>query len=177
MKYAVSYHRERHPGIFAKVLYSTASEPIEVIAEENRREPEAAKLYGPFEYDAEFVADYVARWKELQKKYRPDLLWVDHSPVFFKRWNTDGYDDPEIHHFRDACMKMIADYLNAGQKWASRSISTTRATGRRVPDSERATTCGSTRSGSSGRIRPRSVLPMATCETRRRTMPTRVRPN
>lgn len=98
-------------------MYSTESEPIDVIAEEIEREPAAAELYGPFAYDAEFVADYVARWKELQKKYRPDLLWVDHSPLFFKRWNTEGYDDPEIHHFRDACMKMIADYLNAGQEW------------------------------------------------------------
>ena len=33
--------------------------------------PEAANLYGPFEYSDAFIADYVARWKEMETKYQP----------------------------------------------------------------------------------------------------------
>ncbi len=51
------------------------AEPRPVILEEIERMPEAASLYGPFGTTKEFVDDYVARWKEIQEKYKPDMLW------------------------------------------------------------------------------------------------------
>ena len=77
LKYAPSYHRERHSGFFALKKYAVHSEPRPDIAEEIKRNPMAASLYGPFSYDKAFVDDYVARWKEIQDKYQPDFLWVD----------------------------------------------------------------------------------------------------
>jgi alpha-L-fucosidase len=80
LKYGISYHRERHPGRFApeQVVHGR---PHDQIAEEIRRLPEAASLYGPFEYSDEFIADYVARWKEAERQYRPDFLWIDDVPI------------------------------------------------------------------------------------------------
>jgi alpha-L-fucosidase len=66
LRYAPSYHRERHTGFFAKEKYVVHSEPREDIAEEIKRVPEAALLYGPFDYSKAFVDDYVARWKEFR---------------------------------------------------------------------------------------------------------------
>lgn len=116
MKYAPSYHRERHPGFFARQLYALRSLPHPDIAEEIERMPKAADLYGPFEYSDAFIEDYVARWKEIERKYRPDLMWLDHVPVFHKRWCKDS-DDPQIRKFHAACMRMIADYYNAAEGW------------------------------------------------------------
>lgn len=62
LKYAPSFHRERHTGFFAKTKYAVHSELRPDIAEEIKRVPEAASLYGPFTYDKAFVDDYVARW-------------------------------------------------------------------------------------------------------------------
>ena len=62
--------------------YAVHSEPRPDIAEEIKRVPEAATLYGPeFSYNKAFVDDYVARWKEIQAKYQPDFLWVDDYPI------------------------------------------------------------------------------------------------
>jgi len=110
MKFAPSYHRERHPGYFARELFVPESTPHPEVAEEIRRDPGAASLYGPFSYSDGFIADYVARWKELQRKYHPDFMWLDNIPIFFKAPN-----DPQIRKFQDACKQMIADYLNDAQ--------------------------------------------------------------
>ena len=111
MKFAPSYHRERHTGFFAQELYAPESPPRPDVAEEIRRSPSAAGLYGPFSYSDEFIAGYVARWQELQRKYHPDFLWLDNIPIF-----NQAPDAPETRKFQDACMSMIADYLNAAQK-------------------------------------------------------------
>lgn len=112
LKYAPSYHRERHPGFFAKDIYAIESEPRSDIAEEIRRVPAAAGLYGPFEYDDAFIADYVARWKEVQFKYRPDFMWIDDIPIFYK-----VEPHAQSDKLRDACAGMIAGYLNAADSW------------------------------------------------------------
>jgi len=113
LKYAPSYHRERHTGFFAMSKYAVHSEPRPDIAEEIKRVPEAAGLYGPFSYTDEFIADYVARWKEIQTKYRPDFMWLDDIPIFYKAKGGD----PQVKKFQDACAGMIADYFNAAQEW------------------------------------------------------------
>jgi alpha-L-fucosidase len=112
MKYAPSSHRERHTGFFAKEKYAIHSEPRPDVAEEIRRHPEAASLYGPFSYTDEFIADYVARWKELQTKYRPDFMWIDDVPIFYK---AEG--DPQAEKLLEAFKPMIADYFNAARGW------------------------------------------------------------
>jgi alpha-L-fucosidase len=112
LKYAPSYHRERHTGFFALDKYRVRSQPRGDIAEEMRRMPEAEGLYGPFSYTDEFIADYVARWQEIQAKYRPDFLWIDDIPIFY---HAPG--DPQVDKFRQACAGMIADYFNAAQQW------------------------------------------------------------
>ena len=111
LKFGVSYHRERHPNRFTPKPMVHA-EPYEQVAEEIRRMPEAASLYGPFEYSDAFIADYVARWKEVQRKYRPDFMWLDDIPIF-----RFGQGDPQIRKYEAACKGMIADYLNAARRW------------------------------------------------------------
>ncbi|QDV85195.1 alpha-L-fucosidase [Stieleria magnilauensis] len=114
LKYAPSYHRERHTGFFAKAKYAVHSEPRDDIAEEMRRVPEAASLYGPFDYDKAFVDDYVARWKEIQDKYHPDFLWVDDFPIYTRDGNQvrKGKMKPEIKYFDDRVRGMITDFMN-----------------------------------------------------------------
>lgn len=112
MKFAPSYHRERHTGFFARHLYAPESPPHPDIAEEIRRVPEALGLYGPFEYSDAFIEDYVARWKEMQRKYKPDFMWLDDIPIFYK-----APDHPQTRKLKTACMHMIADYFNAAREW------------------------------------------------------------
>jgi alpha-L-fucosidase len=102
LKYGISYHRERHPDRFTR--------ETGLIEEEIRRMPEAASLYGPFEYDDAFIADYVARWKEAERKYRPDFMWIDDVPFLRE-------DDPQVARFEAAFREMMADYLNAADEW------------------------------------------------------------
>ncbi len=102
MKYGISYHRERHPDRFTRATG--------LIDEEIKRMPEAASLYGPFEYDDAFIADYVARWKEAETKYQPDFLWIDDVPFLRE-------DDPQVPKFEQAFREMIADYLNTAEGW------------------------------------------------------------
>lgn len=83
LKYAPSYHRERHTGFFANDKCRVQSAPRQDIAEEIRRSPAAEALYGPFSYSDEFIVDYVARWQEIQRKYRPDFMWIDDIPIFY----------------------------------------------------------------------------------------------
>ena len=114
LKYAPSYHRERHASFFAKKLYVVNAEPQPDIAEEIKRVPEAASLYGPFGIDQEFVDDYVARWKEIQEKYHPDFLWVDDFPIYTRDGNQvrSGKMKPEIQYFDDQVRGMITNFMN-----------------------------------------------------------------
>jgi alpha-L-fucosidase len=116
LKYAPSYHRERHTGFFALEKYVVHSEPHPDIAEEIKRMPEAASLYGPFTYTKEFVDDYVARWKEIQEKYQPDFLWMDDVPIFTRDGNkaAAGKFKPEIQYLYDQYRLMITDFMNQG---------------------------------------------------------------
>ncbi|EMI17109.1 Glycoside hydrolase, family 29, subgroup, partial [Rhodopirellula maiorica SM1] len=116
LKYAPSYHRERHTGFFAKEKYVVHSEPRPDIAEEIERVPEAASLYGPFSYDKAFVDDYVARWKEIQTKYQPDFLWMDDFPIYTRDGNRvrAGKMKPEIQYMDDSLRGMITDFMNDG---------------------------------------------------------------
>ncbi|TWT91223.1 alpha-L-fucosidase [Neorhodopirellula pilleata] len=116
LKYAPSYHRERHTGFFAKELYVVHSEPRADIAAEIRRVPAAATLYGPFDLDKAFVDDYVARWKEIQTKYKPDFMWIDDVPIFTRDGNDTRKDPqvfkPEVRYFYDQFRAMITDFMN-----------------------------------------------------------------
>ncbi len=117
LKYAPSYHRERHTGFFATEKYAVHSQPRPDIAEEIKRVPEAAMLYGPeFSYSKAFVDDYVARWKEIQTKYQPDFLWVDDFPIYTRDGNRvrDGRMKPEIKYLDDQVRGMITDFMNDG---------------------------------------------------------------
>tara|TARA_R110002072_G_scaffold302615_1_gene486848 strand:- start:136244 stop:137794 length:1551 start_codon:yes stop_codon:yes gene_type:complete len=116
LKFAPSYHRERHDTFFAKRLYVIDAEPQDDIAEEIRRVPEAASLYGPFGLTREFVDDYVARWKEIQTKYQPDFLWIDDIPIWTRDGNRvlAGKAKPEVQYFYDQCRLMITDFMNDG---------------------------------------------------------------
>lgn len=116
LKFAPSYHRERHQTFFAKQLYTVQAEPQDDIAEEIRRVPEAASLYGPFGLTKEFVDDYVARWKEIQTKYKPDFLWIDDIPIWTRDGNKvlAGQAMPEVQYFYDQCRLMITDFMNDG---------------------------------------------------------------
>jgi len=116
LKYAPSYHRERHSSFFAKKLYVVDAEPLDDIAEEIKRVPEAASLYGPFGFSKEYVDDYVARWKEIQEKYQPDMLWMDDFPIYTRDGNNvrKGKAKPIIQYFDDQVRGMITDYMNNG---------------------------------------------------------------
>jgi len=117
LKYAPSYHRERHTGFFAKQKYVVHSEPRPDIAEEIRRVPEAKMLYGPeFSYNKAYVDDYVARWQEIQQKYQPDMLWLDDFPIYTRDGNNvrKGKAKPEIKYFDDQVRAMITNYMNGG---------------------------------------------------------------
>jgi alpha-L-fucosidase len=111
LKYGISYHRERHPSRFT-ADFKVVDTPYELVAEEIRRMPEAAELYGPFEYSDEFIEDYVARWKEAEHKYQPDFMWIDDVPIFYAEKG-----DPQVEKFYNAFKGMIADYLNNAKKW------------------------------------------------------------
>lgn len=116
LKYAPSYHRERHSSFFAKDLYVVNATPLSDIAEEIKRIPEAATLYGPFGFSKEYVNDYVARWKEIQEKYHPDMLWIDDIPIYTRDGNNmrKGKAQPIIKYFDDQVRAMITDFMNQG---------------------------------------------------------------
>jgi len=111
LKYGLSYHRERHPSRFANGFHVKES-PFPQILEEIKKDPSAANLYGPFEYSDAFIADYVARWKEMETKYQPDFMWIDDVPLFYK-----AAGEPQTVKFQNAFKGMIADYLNVAKKW------------------------------------------------------------
>ena len=116
LKYAPSFHRERHQSFFTKRQYVVDAEPLPMIVEEINRVPEAASLYGPFGTTQEFVDDYVARWKEIQTKYKPDMLWMDDFPIYTRDGNNvrKGTAKPEVQYFDDQVRGMITDFMNDG---------------------------------------------------------------
>ena len=116
LKYAPSTHRERHQTFFCKKQYVVNPTPHPVILEEIKRNPEAASLYGPFGTTKEFVDDYVARWKEIQTKYKPDMLWMDDFPIYTRDGNKvrAGIAKPEVQYLDDQVRKMITDFMNDG---------------------------------------------------------------
>lgn len=116
LKYAPSYHRERHSSFFTTKKYVVNAKPREDILEEIKRNPEAASLYGPFGFSKEYIDDYVNRWKEIQTKYQPDMLWVDDIPIFTRDGNNSQSDPqvfrPVIQYFYDQSRGMITDFMN-----------------------------------------------------------------
>lgn len=116
LKYAPSSHRERHSSFFAEKLYVVNATPLPDITEEIKRVPEAASLYGPFGFSEEYVDDYVARWKEIQEKYQPDMLWMDDFPIYTRDGNQvrNGKAKPVIQYFDDKVRGMITDFMNNG---------------------------------------------------------------
>ena len=64
----------------------------------------------------DFVDDYVARWKEIEKKYQPDFLWIDDIPLWTRDGNKvlKGTEKPEIQYFYDQLRLMITDFMNEG---------------------------------------------------------------
>ena len=137
LRYAPSYHRERHTGFFAKAKFAVHSEPRPDIAEEIRRVPEAAMLYGPeFSYSKAFVDHYVARWKELQDKYQPDMLWVDDVPILTRDGNNlaAGELKPEIQYFHDQLRLMITDFMNDAAARGEQGYLNNKGVNRNWPD-------------------------------------------
>lgn len=118
IKYAPSTHRERHYSFFSSKGFAADGEPWPDIAKEIELHPEAASLYGPFDLDKAFVDDYVARWKEIEKKYQPDFLWIDDIPIWTRDGNKvlKGIAKPEIQYFYDQLRLMITDFMNDGAR-------------------------------------------------------------
>lgn len=116
LKYAPSYHRERHTSFFTTEKYKVEAKARPDILEEIKRMPEAESLYGPFGFSKEAVDEYVARWKEIQTKYQPDFLWIDDIPIFTRDGNNTLVSPkvfkPKIQYFYDQCRLMITDFMN-----------------------------------------------------------------
>lgn len=110
LRFAPSYHRERHNGFFAtaRTRFLVDARPRPEIAQEIARMPEAASLYGPFMISDAYISDYVARWQEMQRKYEPDFMWIDDIPLYY---HPDA-DHPQAQKFNEALKGMIADYFN-----------------------------------------------------------------
>ncbi|WOH39540.1 alpha-L-fucosidase [Thalassotalea fonticola] len=104
MKYAVSYHRERH--------FSYFNQDDERLKRELAANPDAAELYGPFELSKEFIRDYQARWQEICDKYQPDFMWLDDIPAFYQQ-----PDHPNIVAYQQTLLEMVSDYLKQSQHW------------------------------------------------------------
>jgi alpha-L-fucosidase len=136
LKYAPSYHRERHSSFFAQKLYVVDAVPQPDIVEEIKRAPEAASLYGPFGFSKEYVDDYVARWKEIQQKYQPDMLWVDDFPIYTRDGNNvrKGKAQPVIQYFDDQVRGMITDFMNNGAARGQEVYCNNKGANRNWPD-------------------------------------------
>lgn len=116
LKYAPSYHRERHTSFFTTEKYVVDAKARPAILEEIKRMPEAASLYGAFGFSKDAVDEYVARWQEIQAKYQPDFLWIDDIPIFTRDGNNTLVSPkvfkPEIKYYYDQCRLMITDFMN-----------------------------------------------------------------
>jgi alpha-L-fucosidase len=104
LKYSPTYHRERHFWYFDSLMVSP----------EITRYPERNSLYGPFSLNQSFIDDYMARWKEIEEKYQPDFMWLDHIPYF--EWEEKHYADM-IPAFKDMFRNLIGSYLDHADEW------------------------------------------------------------
>ncbi|MGE4489471.1 MAG: alpha-L-fucosidase [Kiritimatiellales bacterium] len=109
MKYAPSYHRERHYKYFRAGCGPHPAGMFPSIEGELAKHPKRIDLYGPFDLSSEFIAGYLARWDEIDRKYQPDFMWLDHCPSLHE-------DYPESEAYRQAFLRMITDYLNRAAK-------------------------------------------------------------
>ncbi|MDO6603893.1 alpha-L-fucosidase [Arenibacter palladensis] len=138
LKYAPSYHRERHTSFFTKKQYVVNADPHDDILEEIKRNPEAESLYGPFGFSKEAVDEYVARWKEIQEKYQPDFLWIDDIPIFTRDGNNTQVEPkvfkPEIQYLYDQCRLMITDFMNNGKEKGQEVYVNNKGANRNWPD-------------------------------------------
>ncbi|RTE55597.1 alpha-L-fucosidase [Arenibacter aquaticus] len=138
LKYAPSYHRERHTSFFTTKKYVVDAEARPDILEEIKRVPQAESLYGPFGFSKEAVDEYVARWKEIQEKYQPDMLWVDDIPIFTRDGNDTRKDPqefkPVIKYFYDQCRLMITDFMNNGAQRGQEVYVNNKGANRNWPD-------------------------------------------
>lgn len=100
MKYGVSFHRERHFN-----YWNDDARPY--LDKETKNNPEAESLYGPYKLDSGFIKDYKARWQEIEKKYKPDFMWIDDAPIFYRQPNH-----PQIKAYENMFKEMIADFVN-----------------------------------------------------------------
>ena len=136
LKYAPSYHRERHWGFFGKELYQVNGEPLPDIAKEMELYPESRSLYGAdFSLTKNFVDDYVARWKEIQEKYDPDFLWIDDIPILIRDGNKYPKTlRPEVQYYHDQCREMITDFMNWGAAQGKEVYLNNKGASRNWPD-------------------------------------------
>lgn len=108
------------------------------ILEEIKRVPQAESLYGPFGFSKEAVDEYVARWKEIQDKYQPDMLWVDDIPIFTRDGNNTQVEPkvfkPEIQYLYDQCRLMITDFMNNGAEKGQEVYVNNKGANRNWPD-------------------------------------------
>ncbi len=136
LKYAPSYHRDRHQSFFSTKKHVVDAKPREDILEEIRRVPEAASLHGPFGTSKTFVDDYIARWKEIQEKYEPDFLWMDDLPIYTRNGNKvrAGVAKPKIQYFDDQVRAMITDFMNDGAQRGAAVYVNNKGRNRNWPD-------------------------------------------
>jgi len=132
MKYAPTYHRERHNSYFAQEMYVVNSQALPDIASEIAKMPEAADLYGPFELSDAFIQDYVARWKEIEQKYKPDFMWIDDVPIFYMK--EESRNHPQTNKYRDAFLNMIGDYFSAADEWGKEVYLNNKGKNKNWPD-------------------------------------------
>jgi alpha-L-fucosidase len=104
LKYSPTYHRERHFWYFDSAM----------VAPEIANYPERLSLYGPFSLNQSFMDDYVARWKELEEKYQPDFMWLDHIPYF--EWEKEHYAGM-IPAYKDLFTNLVGSYLERAGEW------------------------------------------------------------
>lgn len=136
LKYAPSYHRERHTSFFTTKKYVVDAKARPDILEELKRDPKAELLYGPFGFSNKAVDEYVARWKEIQEKYHPDMLWVDDFPIYTRDGNNvrKGKAKPVIQYFDDQVRAMITDYMNDGAERGQEVYCNNKGANRNWPD-------------------------------------------
>ena len=104
LKYSPTYHRERHFWYFDSAM----------VAPEIAKYPERRSLYGPFSLNQSFMDDYVARWKEIEEKYQPDFMWLDHIP--YGAWEDKHYAgmDPD---YKNMFRNLVGGYLDRAKEW------------------------------------------------------------
>ena len=129
LKYAPSYHRERHFAYYLDHEQKWLSgSPFLGIQEEIKAHPERSDFYGPFSLSDEFITDYKARWEEICDKYKPDIMWFDGVNIF--KFHPSH---PQVIKFKDTLRIMVADYLNKATKWDKKLVVNNKGQGPNFP--------------------------------------------